>query len=59
MPVRILGPELHRLGGAGSDVLVLDEIGRAPAAWMAAMSAARCGSVPGSVTCAAAVPNVA
>ena len=30
VPVRTLGAELHRLGGAGSDVLGLDEIGRTP-----------------------------
>jgi hypothetical protein len=32
MPVRALGAKLQRLGGAGGDVLTLDEIGRAPAA---------------------------
>ena len=31
MPVAILGAELHRLGGAGRDVLILDEISRTPA----------------------------
>src|SRR5712691_12088429 len=31
VPVRILRTELHRLRGASSDVLILNQIGRAPA----------------------------
>ena len=58
VPVRALGAQLHRLPGASRDVLLLDEIGRPQRPAMVAMPAARCGSVPGSVTCAAPVPNV-
>ena len=32
VPVRALGPQLHRLPGGSRDVLLLDEIGRPPAA---------------------------
>jgi hypothetical protein len=50
---------LHGLGGARRDVLILDEIGRAPAVLDGGDVGGQVRVGAGSVTSAAAVPNVA